>query len=126
MTFIRSLFLLCLIIGVLQPSIAQAVYYTGRDLAAQCEDEDDRKTASCLGYVAGVIDYHVMLQSLGTAPTTDFCLPDDLSVSRATTTILDYLKKNPQHLDFIAGPTIAMALAANHPCAKPTPRKKKR
>lgn len=98
---------------------------TARDLNRACLSDAPQDISYCLGYIAGVIDYHVMLQSLGTAPTTDFCLPAALPVEDAAVAILSFLRKAPQHGEFIAGPAIVMALHEKYPCAPPA-RKKKR
>jgi hypothetical protein len=80
----------------------------------------------CLGYIAGVIDYHVMLQSLGTAPTIDFCLPPNLTVQQAAVVVLAYLQKSPQNGAFIAAPAVTMALHESYPCRAPEPARRKR
>lgn len=105
---------------------AIAQYVTGADLLAMCTSDEPRKIYSCMNYVAGVIDYHVVMQSLGTAPTTDFCLPPDLRLEAATVTIMSYLKKSPMHQAFIAAPAITMALTEKYPCVKTPPKKKKK
>jgi hypothetical protein len=122
----KKLIVLLLLSFMLRPHSAHAVYLTSRELTEECLATADKDTFYCLGYIAGVIDYHVMLQSLGTAPTIDFCLPPGLPVDQAAVTVLSYLRKYPQNSDFIAGPTIALALHAKFPCAAPAPRRKKK
>ena len=72
----------------------------------------------CVGYVAGVIDYHVVMQSLGTNPTTDFCLPKELQVEEAAVSVIAYIKAHPHQAGFIAAPAVALALNALYPCRK--------
>jgi hypothetical protein len=109
---------------LLLPCPAEAIYMTAKELDQSCMADDDRNTWYCLGYIAGVIDYHVMMQSLGTAPTIDFCLPASVSVQQAAVTVLSYLKRTPQNGDFIAASTIPLALHDSFPCA-PAGRKRK-
>lgn len=105
---------------------AEAAYVTGSELAASCGGSEAQQIFSCTGYIAGVIDYHVMMQSLGTNPSTDFCLPQDLSVEEASFVVMNYLKRSPQHGAFIAAPAVAAALHEVFPCAPALTKKKKK
>ncbi len=115
---------LCLCTG-LYGHLAQAAYVTGADLAKNCRSDNPVEIFSCLNYVAGVIDYQVIMQSLGTAPTVDFCLPEELPIERAAASVMDYLQASPEHASFIAAPAVAMALHAAYPCG-PIQKKKKK
>ena len=95
---------------------AQAAYLTGDDLLKACQGAKPQDISGCLNYIAGVIDYHVMMQSLGTTPTTDFCLPEDLPLDKAAVAVMIYLKKSRQHDSFIAAPAVTMALHETFPC----------
>jgi hypothetical protein len=121
-----SILLLLSVMADLMPGTAHAVYLTSQELTQNCMADAEKNNFYCLGYIAGVIDYHVMLQSLGTAPTIDFCMPPDLSVEQAAVVVLSYLKKSPQHTDFIAGPAITLALHERFPCAPPSPSRRKK
>ena len=105
---------------------AAAAYMTGDELVKQCESNDARHVYACMNYVAGVIDYHVMQQSLGTEPSVDFCLPDDLTIEKAAVTVMLYLEKYPQQGSFIAAPAVTMALQKAFPCRPVTARRKHR
>ncbi len=95
----------------------QAQYMTGADLSQSCAADSGANAINrCLGYIAGVIDYHVVMQSLGTNPSTDFCLPKGLLVEEAAITVLAYLKNKPDQQGFIAAPAVALALNAVYPC----------
>ncbi len=104
---------------------ARAAYVTGDDLLKLCRSGKPKEIYACMNYVAGVIDYHVMLQSLGTAPATDFCLPDDLTIEKAAVTVMVYLQRSPQDGAFIAAPTVALALSEAYPCTDAAPPPKK-
>jgi hypothetical protein len=112
--------------AVLYVRPAEAAYVTGEDLVVICDSEKSQDIYSCLNYVAGVIDYHVMMQSLGTAPTTDFCLPEDLPLEQAAVSVLMYLKRHPEHYSFIAAPAVVMALHEAHPCGPMAGSRKKK
>lgn len=118
-----------LVVGLLAvccPRPAMAQYVTGSDLLAKCDSKEPYKVYSCINYIAGVIDYHLIMQSLGTIPTTDFCLPDNLPVEKATIAVMQYLRKSPEMQAFIAAPAVTMALHETYPCAKPRPKKSKK
>lgn len=105
---------------------AWATYVTADDLNAACQGDTPKDIFTCTGYIAGVIDYHVLMQSLGTAPTTDFCLPEDLSLDAAAFAVMQYLKKSPPDNAFIAAPMVTMALHEVYPCGPVVVKKKKK
>lgn len=105
--------LLCLIAAP-----AQAMYLSSADLEQRCASEKQEDLYACMSYIAGVIDYHTMMLSLGTAPTIEFCLPADTSLPQAAGAVMAYLKAAPQHEDFIAAGTVPLALNKVFPCEK--------
>jgi hypothetical protein len=116
---------LCLCAALaLTSSPARAIYMTAKDLMRKCLSDAPQDMQECVGYVEGVIDYHVMMQSLGTAPTIDFCLPEGVTGSQATVTVMKYLQRAPQNGDFIAAPAVTLALHERYPCAAPGRRRK--
>ncbi len=108
----------------IRPSFA--AYLTGNDLLHACESRRAASVKSCMSYVAGVIDYQFMLQSLGTEPPTDFCLPRHFPLDKATVVVAVYLQKHPSLQPIIAAAAVTMALAEAYPCAGSAPRKKYR
>jgi hypothetical protein len=73
---------------------------------------------ACQAYIAGVIDYHKLMQTLGTSPTIDFCVPNNVSMKRLQNIVWVYLVKNAQHSEFIGSPAITLALYDYYPCKK--------
>lgn len=108
------------------PSPAQAMYVSGNELVQKCMSQRKEDIYGCVHYVAGVIDYHVVMQSLGTAPTLPFCIPAGVSVTEAAFTVLTYLRAQPQHEGFIAAMAVPMALNKAFPCKKAAPKKKRK
>lgn len=113
-----------LVCGLFCARPAQAQFVATRELEAHCLSEKKEDEAACVNYVAGVIDYHIMLQSLGTAPTIDFCLPASITKEQAAAVVMAYLSTRPQHDAFIASAAIPLALNKAFPCRAATPRRK--
>lgn len=80
---------------------------------------------ACQSYIAGVIDYHVLLRSLGTAPSIDFCIPDSVTLDLIQKVVALYLMRNRQHAEFVAAPAVSLALYQSWPCKAAKSRKKK-
>lgn len=91
---------------------------TGKTLSLLCNSpkEDDR--FACQTYIAGVVDYHRLIKSLGTAPSVDFCLPKNLTMDQIKALVTRYIATHTEHQDFIAAPAVAMSLFNAYPCKK--------
>jgi hypothetical protein len=106
-------------------------FFSGNYLMALCQSNAKGKEtvknghAVCQSYIAGMIDYHKLMKSLGTAPTIDFCVPNTTPPRRLQKIVYVYLAKNRQHGDFTAAPAVALALYEYYPC-KPPVRKRRR
>lgn len=105
-----------------RPAVA-AVYVTGEELVRSCISQHKQDNTACIYYIAGVIDYHSVLQSLAIAPTIDFCMPDSISKEQAAVLVLAYMRQSPQHDAFIAATSIPLALNKVFPCRR-APKKK--
>jgi len=101
---------------MIPPTPAESAYMTGDLLFRKCANEQNESGFSCRGYIAGVVDYHRLVRSLGTAPSVDFCIPSGTSMDIVTEVVIQYLAANPQHEDFIAAPAVALALYQAFPC----------
>ncbi len=80
---------------------------------------------ACQSYISGVVDYHKLMKSLGTAPTIDFCVPNTAPMKRLQNIVYVYLAKNTQHSDFIASPAVTLALYEYYPCPKAKKKSKR-
>ncbi len=126
-TFATSLISL---LGLLALSLAsppvRAAQFSGDYLLAMCaSDETGHELTNgghiaCQAYISGVIDYHNLIRSLGTAPGVDFCIPEDTGLDTVQKQVTAYLLKHKkQHGAFVASPAVALALLAYYPCQKP-------
>ena len=118
----RNLSLLfCLIIFVVNP--ANAARISADYLLQVCASDEQGNEivegghTACQGYIAGVLDYHNLIRSLGTSPSVDFCVPDGVSMEEIQSRIVAYIFRN-QHEQgpFIAAPGVALALYKAYPC----------
>lgn len=98
------------------PREAEAQYMSTRDFATFCLGNKKEEMSACINYVAGVVDYHMILQSFGTAPTIDFCLPEETSKEEAAVAVMVYLRTMTQNDAFTAAATIPLALNRKFPC----------
>lgn len=74
---------------------------------------------ACQAYIAGVLDYHNLMRSLGTAPGVDFCVPPKTSMETLQKHVYAYVLRNKeQHGSFTAAPAVALALYNAYPCKK--------
>lgn len=99
--------------------------YSGDYLLQVCSfDEDGHEIIkgghiACQGYIAGVMDYHNLISSLGTAPSVDFCVPAGTSLREVQLKIYKYIKENHHEQGpFNAAPGVALGLFKAYPCKK--------
>lgn len=97
---------------------ARAAYVTGEMLSNYCGSETPTDMVSCANYIAGIIDYHVFMQSMGAVPELGFCLPENITIEEVSFKVMKYLKSAPQQYEFIAAPSVIMALNKEYPCAR--------
>jgi len=97
------------------PARADALM-TGKMLGLLCTSKEKEDQNSCQSYIAGVVDYHTLLKSLGTAPSVNFCLPHDITMAQIKLIVTRYVLQRTEHRDFIAAPAVAMALFNAYPC----------
>jgi len=107
-------------------------FFSGGYLLELCKSDSKGKEAvkgghtACQAYIAGVIDYHKLMKTLGTAPTIDFCVPNTEPMKKLQDIVWVYLARNTQHSEFIAAPAVTLALYDYYPCKKAVKRPRKR
>jgi len=102
---------------------AQAARFSGQYLMSMCaSDAQGREITpgghiACQAYIAGILDYHTLIKSLGTAPGIDFCVPEGASMRGIQNKVQSYVLPNrKQHSGFIAAPGVALGLHNAFPC----------
>ncbi len=121
---VNSVALFCVAaLSFLIPAPARAAQFSGDYLLRLCLTDRNGKdivpggSTACQAYIAGILDYHNLQKSLGTAPgTVNFCVPDNADLSTLQKMVTIYLIKNRQHADFTAAPAVALALYQYYPC----------
>ena len=99
-------------------------FFSARYLEELCRSDAKGKEVvkgghtACQSYISGVIDYHRLMQTLGTAPTIDFCVPNTEPMKKLQNIVWTYLRKNGQHSEFLAAPAVTLALYNYYPCKK--------
>lgn len=104
---------------------AQAARFSGEYLLKVCSSDEDGKEVmkggyvACQAYIAGIIDYHNLIHSMGTSPSVDFCVPEEAGLNTIQKQVRSYIFKNRhQHSAFTAAPAVALGLYAYYPCKK--------
>jgi len=101
---------------------AQAARFSGAYLYQLCSADAKGKEVvkgghtACQAYIAGVLDYHTMLQSMKIAPNVNICIPDNVKISDLHAIVLRYLQTRKEHDAFVAAPAVTMALYQVYPC----------
>ncbi len=95
---------------------------SGAYLLELCKrDSDGRELVkgahiACQSYIAGLVDYHNLLSSLGTSPNIDLCVPANVKLNDLQDIVWKYLEANSYHDQFIAAPAVSLALFEVFPC----------
>lgn len=120
-------FIILILVGViLLPTHLKAqetgALISGAYLLEICKRDADGKESvpgahtACQSYIAGIVDYHNLLRSLGTAPSVDMCIPNTVKLNDLQDIVWKYLDQNAQHDAFIAAPAVSLALFEVFPC----------
>lgn len=105
------------------PHHAGAARFTGSYLLQMCEQDGQGREivqsghAVCQSYIAGVIDSHNMMRSFGNDfPSVEFCVPQNVTMNQLHEIVLQFLRQNEHHDDYIATPAVVTALYETYPC----------
>jgi hypothetical protein len=114
-------YLIILMVLCLTPLSAHALdgpLMKGKALQLLCSSNKAEDQFSCQSYIAGIVDYHNLLKSLGAAPSVDFCVPQNVPMAQMKQVVLSYITAHTEHQDFIASPGVVMALYNAYPCQR--------
>jgi hypothetical protein len=123
MTDLRKIAALAALLAVLLPVPVHAARVSGSYLLYVCGTDANGKELTpgghiaCQAYISGILDYHNLIHSLGTSPSVDFCVPENVDLNVLQQIVIDYLLANKsEHEHFVASPGVALALFAAYPC----------
>lgn len=121
-----TIFMIAMICLLPAPSKAQTqetgALISGAYLLELCKRNEEGKElvagghTACQSYIAGLVDYHNLLRSLGTSPSVDLCIPPATKLNDLQDIVWKYLEQNAQHDAFIAAPAVSLALFSVFPC----------
>lgn len=104
---------------------ARAAQFSGSYLLHICGVDENGKERvagghiACQAYIAGILDYHNLISSLGASPSVDFCVPDTVDLKTLQAQVYSYVYRHQrQHNVFTAAPAVALALYQFYPCKK--------
>ncbi|MCB9983326.1 MAG: hypothetical protein H6861_06605 [Rhodospirillales bacterium] len=116
-------FLFFLLLGVFFAFPALAARFSGDYLLQVCGSDEQGKELTpgghiaCQAYISGVLDYHNLIRSLGTAPSVDFCVPEGTPLNEIHQKIWQYIASHHHEQGpFIAAPGVALGLYQAYPC----------
>lgn len=107
-------------------------FFSTAYLAALCESDAKGKEVvenghtACQSYIASIVDYQKLMQSMNVEPVIDFCVPNTVPMRKLQKIVWAYLRQNTQHAQFIAAPAVTLALSEAYPCQKKPTSKKRR
>ena len=121
------MFRLCLLMVIIAVSgFTQQAHantqFSGAYLLHVCEMDAKGKEVikgghiACQSYIAGVIDYHRILQSMKLTPKIDICVPTKTPLNDVHKVVLPYMRKHKENEAFIAAAAVTMALYKLYPC----------
>lgn len=122
MRFIIILIIAVVVLPVSAKAQGTGALISGAYLLELCERDEQGKELvkgahiACQSYIAGLVDYHNLLSSLGTSPNIDLCVPADVKLNDLQDIVWRYLKANAYHNEFIAAPAVSLALFEVYPC----------
>lgn len=121
----RNLSLLTVLIVLCVFTPAQSARFSGDYLLQMCGYDEAGKEIvegghiACQAYIAGILDYHALIRSMGTAPSVDFCVPENVTMNEVHQKITSYVFRNKHEQGpFIAAPGVALGLFQAYPCKK--------
>ena len=122
----RFIFIFAVVFLFALPSKAQkqetSALVSGAYLFELCKRDENGKElvvgghVACQSYIAGLIDYHNLLRSLGASPSVDLCVPGTVKLNDLQDIVWKYLDQNAHHDAFIAAPAVSLALFEVFPC----------
>jgi len=90
-------------------------YFNGGQLQSYLRSQNEQHRAAAMGYVAGVLDLHVVMVSGHSAPPL-FCRPNGVSRQEARDIVKRYIEKHPESRQVFAADVITRALGEAFPC----------
>lgn len=107
------------VLALLAPLPAMAV--TGADLLKLCKKTDVTSQTACAAYIAGAADgeYNTIEAIGGTSgPKVGqyFCLPPGVTSREITQAVKEYMRQNPDRLQYNGSSVVALGLGAAFPC----------
>ncbi len=100
-------------------------YVSAGELVDLCANNTAREV-TCSGYIAGIIDYHHLMRTMGQKPPVSFCIPKNIKMDRITNVVLNYMTAHPANDAFVASPAVSVALSKEFPCKRKKSRKIRR
>jgi len=99
------------------PAQTFGAFFNGEELYSYLTSDDDLQRMGARGYIAGVVDLHVVMVASYSAARL-FCRPGGLTRERTREIVKDYLESHPESRQRFAAEVVARALGEAYPCPK--------
>jgi hypothetical protein len=97
----RKIFCVLLVSFLTGGNSAQAAYWTGNRLVADCTNVTNEMNAgACHGFIMGVWDSFETATNYEAGNRSIICLPENVTVVQMRKIVLNYMDKNPEKLHF--------------------------
>jgi hypothetical protein len=96
---------------------AFGVFLNGDELYSYLTSDDELQRTGAHGYIAGIVDMHVVIVSSYSAPRL-FCRPSGLTRERTRDVVKEYLEKHSESRQIFAAEAVTRALGGAYPCPK--------
>ena len=71
---------------------------------------------ACQSYIIGVLDYFKTLKALDATTGVNICVDVEVPDLKLQESVVRYIGDNARHKNFLAAPTVALALQDSFPC----------
>ncbi|GEM_PF-4107558 len=97
--------------------VSSGGFLLGRGLYTSCISQEANEQLACRSYMMAVADSMAMHKDNGWAPQS-LCGADNLQVAQLGPLYVEYIRRNPDKIDWTAASTAYNALAESFPCAR--------
>lgn len=97
--------------------ISSGGFLLGRALYTSCISPEANEQLACRSYMMAIADSMAMHKDNGWAPQS-LCAAENLQIAQLGSIYVEYIRRNPDKIDWTAASTAYNALAERFPCSR--------